>query len=265
MVSKTGILGSAGGYVTGVLRSVRRNIALRRSAFFRRYPYRGSIPLRIANNRGLIDTGRKFFYNDIPKAASSTITVTLAQTFFGKEFAGRSEAKSMFKTPAEMTAQNMRDFPHFFKFTFVRDPYSSVLSAYLDKGSDPAYLSKKLPRSWLTRSFEKRGRLPTFKEFLQYLERGGLHEDGHWAPQTSLMLIPLSEFDVVGRFENFGSDFRRILALIDPTGSTSTIFSSRPHATGADEKLAQYYDDQARDTVARLYKDDFEALGYERY
>jgi hypothetical protein len=235
------------------LAAVSQRRRIRRAPFYRVYPHRSALALTICDVRGAIDRERRFFFNRIPKSANSTVSIQLAELKLGRTATER-EAKRAFARPSELTAAEVAAFERFFKFTVVRNPYSRALSAYLDKivsGRKLAYL-RRAPGA---------APLPSFADFCTYLDRGGLHENAHWAPQTSLMLIPIDRFDFMGRVETLSEDLKRILERVAPRGAVagSDVASRRPRASAS---LAAHYDDRCAEIVRRLYRSDFEAFGY---
>jgi hypothetical protein len=242
---------------------MRGDFAISASPFYRKYPFKGKVRLSSADRRGVVDFEMGFFYNRVPKAANTTIMANLAALKKGTGAqSGQDDLRSIFsQTPAWLREDQMRGFEQLFKFTFVRNPYSRVLSAYLDKivkDIEPGRRKKMgMPAS---------GGIPSFKDFVEWLGRSGLHKDIHWAPQSSILVIPVHKFDFIGRIENLEEDFRMVTGRLDTEQhmrSNSNFQTRSPHATGASDKESEYYSEELRRIVAGLYKDDFEAFGYE--
>ena len=171
------------------------------------------------------------------------------------------DGKNFFSRPAFVGARiacDIRD--KYFKFTFVRNPFTRVLSAYLDKivrvGGRRHY---RRYGQWAAK--KGASKTPSFADFCSYLDDGGLYEDAHWAPQLDCLLIPVSEFDFVGRFERLDTDLQTVLKRIFPVQVVS-IRSSGPSKTHAGDKLHQHYSDREVEIVGRLYADDFRTFGY---
>jgi hypothetical protein len=138
----------------------------------------------------------------------------------------------------------MEAFERSFKFTFVRDPYARVLSAYLDKVRTGAKITP----------------IATFTEFCRYLAAGGLHANAHWAPQSSLLLLPIERFDFIGKVENIKEDLSRVFAHLDLKPSEPRL--AGPPVTNARDLVEKEYTPDCRETVRRLYRRDFELFGY---
>ena len=95
--------------------------------------------------------------------------------------------------------------------------------------------------------------------------------------RTSILLIPIDDFDFVGRVETLDQDLGRILKQLsgeqESHGSSAEsqgadgagkekinpIFSN---ATGAGSKQAFYYEPESIELVQKLYQRDFELLRY---
>lgn len=229
---------------------------IKKAPIYQKYNYYNSRN----NGRGLIDFQLGVFYNRIPKAGNSTVVGNLYMLKNNKEITPTIEniryAKKSFLIPSQLKYNEVSCFSDLFKFTFVRNPYSRVLSAYLDK---------------VHNKNKKKFNSVTFLDFLLYLEQEGLYSNQHWVPQKSLLLIPMKEFDLIGKIENFNNDFELIINEIYRKNPSYCLYNDNnmnkikfaPHSTNACEKLKQYYDEKTFDVVSRLYKDDFEAFGYD--
>ncbi len=70
-------------------------------------------------------------------------------------------------------------------------------------------------------------------------------------------------YDFIGRFETFQHDFK---ALLGRLGAPSEIVTLVERVRGQTAKvyLPAAYDGELADTVYGIYKDDFEAFGYDR-
>ncbi|TDT44345.1 sulfotransferase family protein [Halospina denitrificans] len=227
---------------------LRNRFTIPWTPFYRRYPYRNGISINSADARGLIDFDLGIFCNRIPKAANSSIIVNLAYCKYGREIPSK-QAKKLFRTPSGLSKSEVGQLDQLFRFTFVRNPYTRVLSAFLDK---------------VDRRAKRRNQETSFLEFLQYLEKEGLYSNAHWAPQTSLLLMPLENFDFIGKTENLTSDLGSVLSRIGHDSAAQELQSVLSNATGAGSKIAHYYNNQEREIVERLYRGDFERLGYSK-
>jgi hypothetical protein len=224
----------------------RNQITIPFTAFYRRYPYKNGISVKSADDRGCVDMDLGFFYNRIPKAANSTVIINLARIRFGREISSKA-AKKMFKTPSALHAGEVSRFPLLFKFTVVRNPYTRTLSAYLDKVERRALRDNKES---------------SFRDFLYSLKKGKLYSNAHWAPQNALLLLPVDQFDFIGKVETIETDLAFIKETILKKRPEEPIKSFLNNSTGAVRKLKAYYDSETAELVRMLFRDDFETFGY---
>lgn len=213
--------------------------------FYRRFPFRSLASIRSANDRGLVDLDLGIFFNRMPKAANSTVVISIARLKYGDHIPSRT-AKNLFITPAKLSYAQMNQFDSLFKFTVVRNPYTRTLSAYLDK---------------VERRAKAKGHTTSFAHFLRVLENGKLFKNAHWAPQYSLMLLPVDQLDFVGKMERLDRDLAHINDRIRPT-QHHPVASSLGNATDANKKLATYYNEDLIAKVRKLYRADFDIFDY---
>ena len=232
---------------------LRNRLAIPFTPFYRHYPYSGGLAIDSADARGCVDTQLGFFYNRIPKAANSTIVTTLARLRFNQEIPSK-QAKKIFLTPSLLYTDEVENFDRLFRFVIARNPFTRTLSAYLDK---------------VERHAIRDGKKSTFKNFLYQLDAGKLHSDGHWVPQSDLLLIPVEQFDFIGRVESLQADLSKIKNRLLNTQSEEPVKSFLTNATkeqrfvgNASSKLGTYYDAECVQLVRKLYRIDFELFDY---
>lgn len=225
---------------------LRNRVTIPWTPFYRQYPYRNGISINSADARGLVDFELGVFCNRIPKAANSSVVTNLAYHKLGHTIPDR-DAKKLFTFPSELSKQQVAKLPTLFTFAFVRNPYTRVLSAFLDK---------------VDRRARRKNREITFLEFLNYLEEGGLYTNAHWAPQTSLLLLPFDNFHFFGKTEHLDNDLSYVLQKLGLPVDHDNVLSALGNATGATKKLELYYDETNQEKVKTLYANDFESFGY---
>lgn len=191
-----------------------------------------------------------FCYFRIPKAANSTISKTLYYHSFGHthhvDELG-TKAKNSFgdiRTISGLSVESLSK--QYFLFTFTRNPYSRVLSAYLDKIIVGGKIAEKLGM----------GASTSFYAFLKKLEDGYLYENVHWAPQTSLIPIAKEKLNFTGKVETLESD---MAFLIRKLFNAECVIKNRTEGqTGATKRLDEFYGTKEKALVKRLYQSDFE-------
>lgn len=147
-----------------------------------------------------------------------------------------------------------------FRFSFVRDPYRRLESAYLSKlvRATDGILSRRVVIQRTLGLPKDRAAVPTFDQFLAALElQEPLAMDQHWRPQHLNLMHGLVEYDVVGRLESFDADLERIRAAAGlpriPVGARNK--------SGRDVSLFEGRPDLRR-RVETIYARDFELYGY---
>ena len=242
------------------LRQQLKNRRILSAPIYRKYPPRIS-PI-ICDSRCAISLPHRFVYFRIPKAANSTVTASLHFLQSGEKPSNWREmdrAKKSYTTPSRLSCRHAEDtFKNFFTFTVVRDPFSRLISGYLDKivGGEGPY--RATVAHFLHQPLESEISL---SEFVSFLEHGdNRNSDPHWCQQTDLIFLPVDELDFIGRFENLDHDLSHILEQIFPGRRQSVNWI--PHATNASERVTSLIDEALSARIARLYQDDFNRLGY---
>lgn len=142
-----------------------------------------------------------------------------------------------------------RQISDFFVFGAVRNPWDREVSEYL-------YMTQQMKSRFLRRDFW-RWRNKSFKQVLKMklmdAEAGQfLQQIDHFRRADGTIL--LSDFC---RFERLGADYERIAKKQDLTVKTL------PHLNrGESKKSAIYYDDESREIVRQLYRDDISYFDY---
>jgi hypothetical protein len=212
----------------------------------------------------------KYIFVETPKCCCSTIKLTLQRLELGDLNFNRGNWEeihvrtySPLLGPQQVGA--FRSFLKecgFLKFCFVRNPYTRLLSAYLDK-----IVPSEVCRSDILCALEGyRGtvsdRFVTFSEFVSVICDQPVEQmNMHWRPQYFVTMQDLLEYDFIGRFENFDGDFTRIGEMISGNFS-DFILSEKRHATHADTLLEGYLTVNLKRQIYRKYKQDFEHFGY---
>ena len=146
-----------------------------------------------------------------------------------------------------------------FVFTFVRNPFVRVLSAYLNQ-----IVNHRNKDHW--------GRFSTnhglgdepvsFHDFLRLLAESP-HDgmDPHWRPQYCSLAPALIPYDFVGTVENLNHDLSLVLTRI--FGELTPVSHFAPHRTDATSKIQTYYGPAEVKLVQLIYQEDFASLGYD--
>lgn len=214
---------------------------------------------------------QKLIYVNVPKAASTTIRSILSAL----ETSSRPPDERLLhkRRCSGLLSPSLAGLDVFhematsadtLRFTFVRNPYARLVSAWSNKfdgkplrRGDPyidLYLDNapRPPQSHPIQSL-------SFAAFVHFV-RETIDEsvDPHWDRQVARTLLPGIQLDLVGRVETFDKDFATVLQH----ARKSSIKLPRLNETGAD--WPPYYSEELANIVYRLYEQDFDAFRYPR-
>ena len=146
------------------------------------------------------------------------------------------------------------DFDQYFKFTFVRNPWDRLVSAYtfLKKGG-----MNEQNRMWADRHL---GRYDDFDGFVKgWVSRRNVYKGIHLIPQYEFVCpnnsVPLVDF--VGHFERIDDDFRLIRDRLGVGGELQKL------NTGTPKDYRKFYTEETKGIVADVYREDVEIFGYD--
>lgn len=205
-------------------------------------------------------------YIETPKVACTTIkrTLQLAEVQGDTNLVPKNvhdrDASPLARPSVDETAflEKLRD-KSALKFCFVRNPYTRILSCYLDKMVSNSWERNRLaPKLGFNN-----GEVPSFPDFLETVAAQAEGErDIHWSTQTYLLRPNIVNYSFIGRFEIFASDFGK---LADHLGiSEYADMKSKPHATNASDNLKSHYSEKEAELVQAIYEADFRNFGYGR-
>lgn len=143
-----------------------------------------------------------------------------------------------------------------FRFSVVRNPFSRILSAYLDKIARGGILCNQFNYAHNFPIDYRAG----FDEFLEKLDLSKNLFDQHWRPQTANLLLGYLRVDEVYFLESLTDSHEELERSV---GFGFEIGMGRKsHATGASKRIKDYYSESAIQRVVEIYKSDFETFGY---
>lgn len=184
----------------------------------------------------------------IPKAAG----VSVSKALFGN-FAGGHTKVSDYQL-----IFNKSDFERYFKFSFVRNPWDRVYSAYtfLIRGG-----MSNADRGWIS------GKLNQYNDFNEFV-RNGLPDSEvmnwiHFIPQTHFLYKAGSKtlgVDFIAKFETLNDDFEEIRKrLVLPE---NVKLNHENPTLKRKESYLDIYNDESINIVADLYSDDVREFNY---
>lgn len=213
----------------------------------------------------------KYIYVETPKAGCSTIKDTLQRMELEYPELIRSNADclhdrnySPLLSPSQSCGlDRLLGNPDYFVFCFVRNPYTRLLSAYLEKivqgkyaktniliamGENPTELTKEI----------------SFQEFIDVVCHQSISQmDPHWRMQYYQTFQDSINYDFIGRLENFQNDCDYVFSKIR-ADYAKYYRSERRHATRSEEFLNKFYSEDLKERVFDKYKQDFEYFGYDK-
>jgi hypothetical protein len=224
----------------GVLRNVYRG---RARSLYLEQPDDGSG--RNYTYRGFIETNSLFVH--IPKAAGVSVNLAL----YGNLAGGHRTMRTYQRVFRKSTLDRM------FKFSFVRNPWDRVYSAYnfMNAGGwgewDVGYREKFLVDC------------KSFEQFvMEVLPLDEARNKPHFWPTIEFLRGrdgKLYPFDFIGRFESFAADFDKIRSKVNP----QAVLEHRNKTEQSDGKsYRDFYSNEMIDMVQSIYHQSIDALGY---
>lgn len=181
----------------------------------------------------------------IPKCAGVSISLSL----FGNLGAGHLDLATYQRVFAE------QEFNRYFKFTFVRNPWDRLVSAYLFlKGGG----FHEADRKWAE---ENLSAYPDFDSFVRgWINPDNIHTYPHFRPQYRYLCTDDGRpaMDFIGYYENLEADFAYIQNRI---GTDNTLLSLNLSQRSTRD-YRQHYSEETVRIVADVYSEDISYLGY---
>lgn len=230
---------------------------------------RGSPNLR--NSRASV--AHRYVAMTVPKVACTTIKMAL-QTWegCGPEPGRWFDVHAPWAGPALLaypTAQivEMLRSPDYFRFCFVRNPYSRLVSAWKSKLAWDNPRSGAQFRALIREACDypfldgQRAGPIAFRDAVECLLGNPAAFDDHWRGQADLLVADVIDYHAVGRFERFGQDFHAILRRLRAPAEVIDI-AGKVYNPGRPAPPAAVYDAPLARRVYGHYIADFETFGY---
>jgi hypothetical protein len=197
-------------------------------------------------------SGRRFVYVQVPKAACTSVKQALLPAFgINCPEDGPAVHRVLRKSPARIAKRKLAtpDLADLYRFSFVRNPFDRLVSAYYSKISEHrTVLSNEQFRGGMS-----------FEEFAEAAceipdESADQHVRSQWTFLDGVRM------DFVGRLENMGEDYARVAGVL----GVSPILPHSNHATRPHDKKSyrNHYDEELARKVGERYRGDLEAFGY---
>ena len=147
-------------------------------------------------------------------------------------------------------AYDRAKFKSYFKFAVVRNPYDRLVSSYFYIKKNQDGYSKRLSS------------LHDFPSFVSALTsdqiRKSIFKIPHFLPQVEFLKVRDGSIgvDFLGRFETLDSDFNSIIQRLGIQAELEH------HNRTVHKSFQEYYDQATLAIVQKIYREDFELLGY---
>lgn len=153
------------------------------------------------------------------------------------------------------------------KVSFVRNPYSRVLSCYLHRIMKDINSPSNKSLSRYTGGLC--GPEISFPDFVKVIsEQRSIEQESHWRRQSDEILYDIvKDWSFIGRFENLQEDLQVLEEVLVNESSDckyNDALNKSPMKTGAADKLKLYFDDKTQETLYDSFEDDFINFGYSR-
>jgi hypothetical protein len=217
-------------------------------------------------------------YLVVPKAASTRIRETLAAVrgHYSRQLNPRRWGKRQGpQGPRSMTVRSFHRLatsPTTLRFSFVRNPYTRLLSCWADKFHDsPLVPGTKMINDYLELRGQIDKSLPegpdrtlSFAQFVIYAAAvANARRDTHIQLQDDILSVPGIPLDLLGRVESFNADFAPVLDHLRASDQVRRM-SIMPLNQSRRGRWADYYTTELADTVYRAYERDFDRFKYPR-
>ena len=216
-----------------------------------------------------ISLRNRYVYLAVGKAANSTVKHHLYELeYIGTRFKTKSvhdRQSAPLLSPFQLSDDLLEEVftgPKYFRFSVVRNPYSRLLSCYLDRivpctGAAYRQLIRALGRP--------EGSTVSFPEFIRLAcAQTPFAQNNHWRLQVAEICADVIPYDFIGKQETFAEDMTRIWTRIAPARPAPEFNKANksPSITGAKSRLKEYYTAELAELVRRAYLADFERFDY---
>lgn len=185
----------------------------------------------------------KCIFVHIPKCAGSSIR----RSIFGTEGGHRNLTSYQTMLPPQL-------FAECYKFTFVRNPWDRLASAFFFlKNKD-----LKSNQKWARKNLSPYEDFTTFVR--QWVTRENIWTYSHFRPQFQFICLEQNQpgIDYIGFYENLMPDFA---AICEKIGKPNRLGEENRNPQRSKD-YRQYYTDETRNIVAEAYAEDIALLGY---
>lgn len=224
------------------------------------------------NSHSYISLKNKYYFHSIGKAANSTVKHYLyTQELIGSGLKYKTvhdRLNSPLVSPYQLSddlLSSVMSGDEYFRFTFVRNPFSRLLSCYLDRLQD----KKSAPYKEFMRYAQSLGIIqqPSFSDFINVIcTQSDKEQNNHWRVQYSDAMCAAVEYDFIGKQENFALDMTKVWRIIFGAEKSEKDFQENksPSKTGSSEAIKSFWSDDLIELVVQRYSQDFDYFNYSK-
>ena len=203
-------------------------------------------------------------YTEIPKVACTSFKIWITD-ILNIEFDKKNwEYIHELDLPMKVGYKMLNQFPDYFKFCFVRNPWDRILSCWLSKIKTADYDDGKNWRKGVENNFWRYGDMfrteMSFNDFINsVVQIPDINADAHFRSQYTFIYDKENKLvvDFTGRFENIKNDFSYVCNKIGVSEKELPHFHKQDRSHYRD-----YYDNSTRKLVEERYPYDIELFNY---
>ncbi len=212
----------------------------------------------------IVSDRKKFIFIHIPRTAGRSVSEALrmhGNFFYKREKRYRLMSKYIHERPrlkffqdhtkALNIKKKLSTYDHYFSFTFVRNPYSWLVSVY--HFTEKMYKQKDIRFSDMFPVYEQSKNFYEFAKIVCAEKKQPFFQKNFVVDENGKLIV-----DYIGNFENIKNDFN---AITDKIGVRSTLKHTNK---SSHNNYKEYYNEDLRNTVFEAFKDDFDFFGYEK-
>ncbi len=144
-------------------------------------------------------------------------------------------------------------------FSFVRNPYTRLVSCYLNK-----FENSTRPNRYITTCLPNKKPPENFAAFVHQITLQQNHKmNPHWRPQVANLTFSAIPYTFIGRFENYAKDFALTFATIGVNQIDAPALRHLNQSQRNGRGMGDFYDKELQELVYQRYLADFETFGYD--
>lgn len=216
----------------------------------------------------------KICYIKIPKAACTTMAVSMYYVEGIDLPNGLAAIHMRSGKPGEhvksiqtssVDTMEIIDGNNWFRFSFVRNPYDRLISAYKNKILQRVAqfdVFREQVKSGLSWYVEENATL-SFHDFATYVcNQPNSIRNMHWRTQFSILRPLHINYHFIGRFERFSQDYHHVFSRVP--GVDWSKVGGKKRVTSLKTPLPLAYSKDLADLVYQAYEEDFHYFNYSR-